>query len=169
MVLTLSCKTKSSEESKHEKELAHIELRQETNPDPMGRTESVQVYRLHPVTFTVSKEAFLTERNVKAAKVVDTMGGFGLRIEFDKEGSMLLEQYTSASRGRHVAVFGQWDEPPEKKLNKGRWLAAPKIQTHVSNGVFIFTPDATREEAEQIALGLNNIAKDLGTGQEPKW
>jgi|ERR1051326_3499103 len=161
------CRT--SEESKRKKQLSRIQLRQETNPDIMGRTETVQVYREHPVKFTVYRESFLTEANVKEAKVVDTLGGFGLRIDFDKEGSMLLEQYTSASFGRHVLVFSQWDETPESRLNKGRWLAAPKIQNHIADGVLIFTPDATREEADSIALGLNNVAKRLQTGKQVKW
>lgn len=165
--VALGCKT--SEESKRKKQLSTLQLRQETNPDTMGRTESVAVYREHPVSFTVYKEPFLNEANVKAAKVVDTLGGFALRIEFDKEGSMLLEQYSSASLGRHILIFSQWDDTPDSKLNKGRWLAAPRIQTHITDGVFIFTPDATREEAENIALGLNNVARRLETGKEVKF
>src|ERR1043166_4420172 len=85
------CKT--SEESKRKKQLSRIELHQETNPDTTGRTESVAVYREQPMTFTVYKEPFLNQASVKEARVVDTMGGFALRIDFDKEGSMLLEQY----------------------------------------------------------------------------
>ena len=165
--LGAGCQT--TPESKQEKQLSTLQLRQETNPDPTGRTESVAVYREHPMTFTVSKEPFLNQANLKEAKVVDTLGGFALRLEFDKEGGLLLEEYTSAGRGRHIAVFCQWDDTPDSKLNKGRWLAAPKIQKHITDGVFIFTPDATREEAENIALGLNNVAKKLQTGQPVKW
>src|ERR1043165_2144231 len=108
MAVALGASCKTSEESKRKKQLGRIQLHQETNPDTMGRTESVSVYREHPVNFTVSKEAFLSEAYVKEAKVVDTLGGFALRIEFDKEGSMLLEQYSSASFGRHILVFSQW-------------------------------------------------------------
>ena len=32
----------------------------------------------------------------------------------------------------------------------------------ITNGVLIFTPDATREEAERIVLGINNAAEELG-------
>jgi preprotein translocase subunit SecD len=167
VALGLGCKT--SEESKRKKLLSRIALHQETIPDTMGRTESAEVYRESPMSFTVYKEPFLSERNVKEAKVVDTLGGFGLRLDFDKEGGLLLEQYTAAGVGHHIAVFSQWDDTPGSKLNKGRWLAAPRIQTHISDGVFIFTPDATREEAENIARGLNNVAKRLQTGKEVKW
>src|SRR5690349_3559343 len=108
--LGVGCKT--SEESNHKKQLSRIELHQETYPDTTGRTETVAVYREHPVSFTIYKEPFLTEGSVKEAKVVDTLGGFGLRLDFDKAGSMLLEQYTSGSPGRHIAVFSQWDDTP---------------------------------------------------------
>ena len=33
----------------------------------------------------------------------------------------------------------------------------------ISNGRFVFAPDATREEAERIVRGLNNMAKKLKT------
>src|SRR5436190_1878524 len=164
--LTAGCKT---EESQRNKQLSTIQLHQEMNPDPMGRTEEIAVYREQPVSFIVSKEPFLNHASIKEAKVIDVMGGFALRIEFDQEGSLLLEQYSSASRSRHIAVFSQWDDTPEEKLNHGRWLAAPKIQTHITDGVFIFTPDASREEAEKIVLGLNNVAKKFATGQPGKW
>jgi len=169
LTLTLGASCKTSPQSKRDKQLSRISLHAETNPDTMGRTESVPVYREHPVSFTVYKEAFLSEGNLKEAKVVDTLGGFALRLDFDKEGGMMLEEYTSANPGRHIAVYGQWHETPDSKESKGRWLAAPKIQKHINDGVFIFTPDATREETENIALGLNNVAKKLQTGQSVKW
>ena len=164
--LTAGCQT---EQSKRDKEVSTLQLRQEVNPDPMGRTEQISVDRDHPVKFTVSRVPFLNESNVKEAKVIEVVGGFALRIEFDKEGSWLLEEYTSATRGRHIAVFCQWVDTPDSKLNAGRWLGAPKIQTHITDGVFIFTPDASREECDKIAHGLNDVARKMGTGQEPKW
>src|SRR6266581_5839716 len=92
--LAAGCKT---EESQRNKQLSTVQLHQEMNPDPMGRTEQVAVYREHPIGFVVSKEPFLNQGNVKEAKVIDVMGGFALRIEFDQEGSLLLEQYSSAT------------------------------------------------------------------------
>ena len=45
------------------------------------------------------------------------------------------------------------------KRQDERWLAAPKISQPITNGLLIFTPDATEEEARQIVQGLNNAAK----------
>jgi hypothetical protein len=135
----------------------------------MGRTREVQVYREHPVTFTVA-DPILSEASVKKAQIVDAVGGFALRLDFDKEGSWLLEQYTSGNTGKHLVIFSQWEDAPNAKQSTGRWLAAPRIQKHIADGVLIFTPDATREELEKIVVGLNHVAKERGTGEEElKW
>jgi hypothetical protein len=148
-------------EGKHKKQLATLRLYQETNTDPMGRTEVATVHRDPLVQLIITKAPFLTEAHVKEVKVVDTVGGVALSIQFNRQGNWLLEQYTAAARGKHIAVFSQFVNRGEEKLNVGRWLAAPKIATHITDGLLTFTPDATREEAEQIALGLNNVAKKV--------
>jgi preprotein translocase subunit SecD len=105
----------------------------------------------------------LTELNVSSAKVVEVMGGFALQIEFNHSGNMLLEQYTAANPGRHLAVFSLFG----KKKEESRWLGAPIIAHRISNGILIFTPDASRDEAERIAAGLNNYAKK--SLEKSKW
>ncbi len=152
----------STEAGKRKKYVSSFRVHVEMNPDAMGRTEQVQVHRAQPFSMTVSKTPFVTEQLVKAARVVDVMGGYALEVQFDRQGSWLLEQYTAAIRGKHLGIFCQWCTPPSQKLNQGRWLAAPLVQTHITDGLLIFTPDASREEAEQIALGLNNVAKKSG-------
>jgi preprotein translocase subunit SecD len=161
LVLTLcpACKTHTKDPEKDL--LATLQLRQELNRDPRGATEEVPIYRDNPVMLTVSKQPFLTERNVKEAKVVEVTGGFALQLQFDRKGSWLLEQYTMTSRGRRIAIFCQFEIPPEKVLNKGRWLAAPKIVNHITTGLLVFTPDATREESEHIARELNNVHEKI--------
>lgn len=163
------CRTDHTQKSKNKKPLSTLRLHQEMHADPMGRTEEALVFRGQPSKLIVNKDPFLTEANVKEAKVVDTMGGFALSIQFDKQGSWLLEEYTAASKGKHIAVYSQFMLDAERKLNTGRWLAAPLIHNHIADGVFIFTPDASREEAERIATGLNDVASKLQTGQEVKW
>jgi preprotein translocase subunit SecD len=170
LLLVTGCKTANTETSndekgKDKKPVSTLRLHQEMHADPMGRTEEALVFRAQPVKLIVNKDPFLTEANIKAARVVDTMGGFALSIQFDKQGSWLLEEYTAASKGKHIVVFSQFIPETEHKLNTGRWLAAPLIKNHIADGVFIFTPDASREEAERIALGLNDVASKLQTGQ----
>jgi preprotein translocase subunit SecD len=85
------------------------------------------------------------------------VGGFALRIQFDHRGTILLEEYTTANRGRMVAIFSQFGD----ELKDYRWLAAPVISRPITDGVLIFTPDTNREEAEEIATGLNNVSKKV--------
>ncbi len=163
LILGLLCGC-NSEAHKRKKRVATFRVHAEMNPDAMGRTENIQVYRAQPFLMTVGKQPFVTEQLVKEAKVVDVLGGYALQIQFDRQGTWLLEQYTAALRGKHLGIFSQWCAPPDEKLNQGRWLAAPLVQTHITDGLLVFTPDATREEAEEIALGLNNVAKKAATG-----
>jgi hypothetical protein len=137
--------------------------------DPFAGTETAEVYRAQKIPFLVLKQPFLTEANVKEAKVIEVTGGFALQIQFDTQGTWLLEEYTGANRSRHIVVASQFFNPGEKKINSGRWLAAPQIHTKISDGLFVFTPDATREEADRIVLGLNHVAKILATGRAIKW
>ena len=73
----------------------------------------------------------------------------------------MLEQYSAANPGKHFAIFGQWGE----KLADGRWLAAPLITHRIADGMLSFTPDMSREEADRLVLGLNNVAKKILKGQ----
>jgi len=150
-------------ESKQKKELSILRVHVEANPGWTDRTVTVSLPRTNSVSVTVEKDPFLTEADVKEARVVDVAGGFDLQIQFDQEGTWLLEQYSASNNGRHFVIFASFGE----KLKLSRWLAAPKIVHLIPNGVLLFTPDATREEAGQIALGLNNVAKK--TQKDSKW
>jgi hypothetical protein len=102
----------------------------------------------------------LTEARVTEARVVDGVGGFAIRLQFDRQGTWLLESNSTANRGRRFAIFCVFNDLQNPKVVVGRWLAAPMI-TRITNGVLQFTPDATLEEAHQIVRGLNNVAKKL--------
>ena len=149
------CGCKTSGEANPKKLLSTLRLHLEASRDGTKSNEPVPIYREKPVMVNVDKMPFLTEANVAEAKVIDVVGGFALRIQFDHPGTALFEEYTVANRGRRIAVFTQFGE----KIKDVRWLAAPVISRRISNGVFTFTPDATREECEEIAAGLNNVAK----------
>ena len=123
----------------------------------------VPVFREKPMMVHVDKDPFLTESQVTAARVVDDVGGFLMEIKFERRGADLLEQYTTVYPGKHMAIFSSFGD----KKTEGRWLAAPRIIRRNSTGVLSFTPDATREEAEQIVLGLNNVAKKVA--EKYKW
>jgi len=160
------CRT---EEGRKLNALARIEFHMEIPKDATGRGTQIPVFRAHPVMFVVDKVPFLTESTLKEAKVVETMGTYALQLQFDSQGSMLLEQYTTANPTRHMAIFCQYSEAPDYKPTAGRWLGAPKINGRITNGRVLFTPDATLDETEQMALQLNNTAAKGDHGGVLKW
>ena len=113
------------------------------------------VYRAQPVYICVERNAALDEGFMKKAEVVDVdeHGGFAIKITFTPDGTRQLDYLTTANKGKRLAVQARWKED--------RWLAAPIITKRIADGVFIFTPDATREEADRIVHGLENVIKKL--------
>ena len=146
-----------SPETKKKREVATLRLHIETNPQGLGHTQVASILREAPFDVTVEQTPFLTEGNIAEAKVINAMGGYAISLQFNTEGKMLLEQYTSANQGRKIAVLSQWG----KDMAQHRWLAAPVVKKRISNGLLVFTPDASREEADEIVLGLNNVSKNL--------
>lgn len=152
LVIAAGCQTA---EGKRKRQTAVIRVHLEVFRDGTGLNEIVSIGRASPMVVNVQKSPFLTEDEVASAKIVESVGGFGLQIQFDRRGTMLLEQYSASNLRKRFAIFSQFGE----KLDHVRWLAAPMIQKRIPDGVLTFTPDADREETAQIELGLNNYAR----------
>lgn len=162
LALSIGCMSAEKKRLKQESVLrVHFEVRPDNNKD---RVTEVLIGRETPVKLTVEQLAFLTEFQVEEAKVVDTLGGFMLSVKFERQGAWLLEQYSAVSHGKRFAIYSAFKTNPESKTNLSRWLAAPRISTRIDDGTLVFTPDASREEAEGIALGLNNVARMVKKG-----
>jgi hypothetical protein len=133
------------------KEEASLRLHLEVNADGSDRNAPVSIGREHPFLLNVEKTAFVTEFQIENASVVDGLGGFSISILFNKQGTFLLEMQTTANKGKHLAISAEFGEM--------RWLAAPLITRSLADGKLVFTPDATRAEAERIVSGLNRLAE----------
>ena len=145
------CQT--GENSGRKKEASTLRLFLEANQEGTGGNGAVPIYRQAPVYLNVDKTPFLDEGNVLGSSVVDTLGSFAVEVHFDQHGTFVLDNITTANKGRHFAIFGQF--------GAARWLAAPVITRRIPNGTIVFTPDASREEAERLVRGLNSVAKAL--------
>ncbi len=154
------CQTHKDDKSK---QLATLRIHLEASPEDNGRTTKVPIYRAQPFEVEVQQDPILTEGDVASAKVVEAIGGFELQIQMNRQGTWKLQQYSAVYRGKHFAVFSQFG----KKGKESRWLGAPQFGRLISDGIIQFTPDASREEADEIAIGLNNIAKKNEENQ--KW
>src|SRR5436190_4114062 len=130
-----------------------LKLHLEINADGTERVGTATVGRSAPFTISVEKKEFLNELQVVKAGLLDSLGAYSIALQFDKKGSWILDQYSTANKGRHIAVWAEYGEV--------RWIAAPKITQRLSDGRFIFTPDVTREDAEKIVDGLNYVAEKI--------
>lgn len=142
--------------NKKPKELSTFRMHIETNPDASGKSAPVTIGRTGPFAVNIEKTPFITEYHVETVSVLDALGGFQIMVQLNQQGTWLLEQYSTAAREKRAAIFSNWDEP--------RWLAAPKLSRRISDGVIVFTPDATREEADRIVRGVNNLVKEIKKG-----
>ena len=152
LLLLLACA--GCETTGHQKEASTLQLHVEVNPDGTDRNAPVPIGRGDfSFQVNVERDPFLNEGSITEAWVVDALGGFQILVKYDAKGTRLLDQYSMAHRGKRVAILSQFGE--------ARWLAAPVLANRITDGTFAFTPDATREEAERIVRGLNNVAKEM--------
>src|SRR5262245_1777042 len=154
LALALSGGCKSAEQRQRDKTHATFRLHLEVNPDASARHKTIEI---SGVKMVVSDSAFLDEANLERAAVVNTPdGGYAVEVQYDRHGTLVLEGATTANRGRHLGIFTEFGV---RKSVTARWLAAPLIARRFTDGLLVFTPNATREEADQIVLGLNNVVK----------
>jgi len=135
------------------KEASTFRVHLEVVHDGTEKNAPIPVYRQNPIYVNVENAPFLTEVHISKASVVDAIGSFQIMIQFDRRGTWLLEQYSTAHRGRRIAIFSHF--------GPARWLAAPVMNKPITDGLLVFTPDATREESERVVVGLNNVAKEF--------
>ena len=62
------------------KEESSIRFHMEVNPDGTDDNSPVPIYRKKPVMINVTKAPFLDERDVVEASVIETMGGFSIKM-----------------------------------------------------------------------------------------
>ncbi len=146
-----------SEQKKAKEHLATLRIHLENRAQVPGSGQTVSVIRANPVLVTINEEPVLTEASIVRAELLDTPVGFAVEVRFDQTGSFTLEQFTSAYEGKHFVIFGQWSD----NSTNSRWLAAPLITHRIVNGTLAFTPDASHAEAQQLVIGLNNMAKKI--------
>jgi preprotein translocase subunit SecD len=164
LVLALACGCQvpllhSDKESKEKKEVSTVSLHLEADPDGISDIVPVSIYRSQPIEVSMTKEPFLDSRELEEAKLMEEPGGlYSIRLKFNWEGTAILDSITSSNPGRRIGVYGDF------KVK--RWLASPVIRKRISDGVLTFTPDATKEEAERIVRGLNNVAKEVKKGEK---
>ncbi|MBI3879258.1 MAG: hypothetical protein HY301_04240 [Verrucomicrobia bacterium] len=154
LLLLAGCETPEAKvERRKSEEAATLRLHLEVAADATGTSTAVPVFRKHPALVNVQITPILTEGDIVHAAVTNTLGGFAIRIEYNAHGTLVFGAVTGSNPGHRLGVHSLWTEP--------RWLGAPLIEHRIADGVFTFTPDATREEAERIVRGVNNVVAEI--------
>jgi preprotein translocase subunit SecD len=141
-----------SPEEKEKREMSTIRMFLESNNDGTEHTGPVYVTS-KKYEVNIDKEPFVTEGDVDHAQVVDGIGGFEIQVSFNAHGTLMLEMVTTSNKGKRMVIMTQ---SPQTK-----WIASPMIQKKIASGTLVFTPDCTRQEADRIVSGLNNVAKKI--------
>src|SRR6266446_1569370 len=145
--LGLGYHTGASQKKAPHKGFSVLRLHIETNLDGTDKNGTVMVGRQTPFPVNVNKLPFVEETHLaKASLVEEGTGGFSLRLQLNRQGTWLLEQYTVANKGRHIAVFAE--------LEDFRWIAAWLINQRISDGVFTSSPDTTPHSPHDPLPGL---------------
>ena len=152
LVLALVAGCGTTEERKRKKELSNLRVHVETGGQA-DMSAAISVIRASPILLNIEREPVLDENNVEGATVEEQPGGFVIRVKFDRQGAWVLERTTVMNRGRHLAIHSEF--------GAHRWLAAPLMLGKNSTGEMVFTPDCTREEAERVVRGLNNVVRKI--------
>ena len=156
LTLTLSVGCRTAEQRRQDKIVSTFRLHLETH---QGGSESGAVVEIAGAKIYVNNAPFLDETSVTNAAVLDTRdGGFAIQVQFDRHGALVLDTVTTSNRGLHLGIFSQFGPG---KLEQTRWLGAPYIGASITGGMLIFTPNSTRAEADEVVLGLKNVAKEL--------
>jgi hypothetical protein len=186
LLAVTGCQSEKSKAEKAEsKKLSALRVHVETKDDGLGEngtTSTILFPRTTPVTISIAREPILLESDTTRAVVMASPGGFSIEVQFNEMGALTLEQFTAANPGKHLVIFGQWDDPGQSKprldpqkdapsleaaatnSTTARWLAAPLITHRISDGLLSFTPDCSLDEAKRFVLGLNNVAKKVKKG-----
>ncbi len=144
----------SNPKSKEEKDRTLLSLHLQTDQEGGPKIKHVAVFRQAPMYVNIESDPYVDSGSIEGAAVLDDAGAFSIQLKFNNHGAMQLDQMTSGNHGKRVIIFCKWDD-------EIRWIGAKVINRRSSDGIFVFTPDATREEAGRIVRGLNNVAKEL--------
>jgi hypothetical protein len=153
-LLFAGCAT--GKKSKDKKEQTTVRLFLEVPAIEDNGTSGAVLVTKQKIPINVEREPFLSEADLHHAELVATPGGFAIALNFSDHGTFQLDMVSTSNKGRHVAVLLQFPE--------SHWVAAPVITKRLSNGVFIFTPDLTLDEAKRAVRGLNNVAEKARKG-----
>ncbi|HEX4120162.1 MAG TPA: hypothetical protein VH619_06080 [Verrucomicrobiae bacterium] len=119
VVLATGCATDpaAKEKKAEKKEQTTFRLYMEGSRHDYSSTGTVLVTH-EKIPFTVERDPFLTEADLKKAQLIDDPekdGGYAIQVTFNEHGLLMLDMMTTANKGKHIIVFSQFPPPGEKQ------------------------------------------------------
>jgi len=102
------------------------------------------------MSLQVDRLPVLSENDLDHAELVGEGENYDMRLTFTTHGTIVLDTVTINARGQQLVIM----------LNNIA-VAAPMLSHRIADGVFEFTPDMPREEAEKVVKGLMESVKWL--------
>src|ERR1051325_9178095 len=114
---------------------------------PADRRTQV-VLRTPALTLQIDPRPVLTERDLDKVELTREGDNFAMRLVFNTHGTIELDRVSLDRRNDLIVV-----------LINGIAVAAPQLKKRIVDGVFEFTPDLTRKEAEKVVEGLKALVE----------
>lgn len=137
-----------SKKEKKPKPIKMIRVHVESKHDLPERSVVAALETGEGLKINVEKLPILNESHMENAALLDSPGGYQLRLKFNSLGAKILESYTSAAVGRHLAVVCDVD-------GEARWLGLPLVRQRIGDGVLTFSPAVPRDIVVRLVDGLN--------------
>ena len=148
--LAAGCATSDADGKKKKIQPVKLRLHLESKQDVPEHLITATLGRSNPFSLSVERTPFLQEDKVEQATLLESMGLYSISVLFDQQGLRLLDQYSTANKGRRIAIWAEFGE--------ARWVGAATITRRLESATLTFTPDTTREDAQKIVDGLNLVA-----------
>lgn len=102
------------------------------------------------ISLDVNRIPVLREADLDTVELKGEGDNFLMRLVFGIHGTIELDRVSNNNRGELIVIF----------INNIP-VAAPQLKHRIVDGVFEFTPNLSREEAQKLADGLNAMVKYL--------
>ena len=163
MIIAVGCNYANySVETKRDK--AQFALFVEGFPQQGEDTKLLKFYQASPRFVHIDPNPVLKGDSgmITASKVIDTQDGlYAIQLDFTTLGQSVMEHITTNFRSRRLyVVVAQSADNSKTNRVEMKCIGAKYIQQTISAPYMIFTPDATREESEDIIKLVNKTLED---------
>ncbi len=134
----------------------HIFIFMETHSGLGEMARKVDIDGPNGGTMYIGASPVLNDVHIEEASAHDTAdGSVAIQLQLNRQGKRILENMSGAYRGKRLAVSASFPEL--------RWLCCVRMDKLMSDGHLTFFPNASPEECDRIAKGMNLVIAELNS------